>query len=935
MKFYTRKQPLWISGLLILLMSLSVSAAPSTPSEFYEDALRRYTDGEHNAAIIQLKNALKLDSDHLSARLLLGQVYLSKGDGANAEKELRIARTSGADENLVLVPLAQAYLLQGKHKKIFDKFAAGRRHPVTESALAIIRGETHIRLRQLDEAETDFSLAASLNPESADPVIGRATVLLHRGDHEGAEDLADEATSIAPESAGAWYVKAEIRRIRQDLEGAIGYYDKALALYDGHFRARIGKTAALLDLGRKGEAVVELERVRGRRPHDPQASYLHAMVLAQADQLSEAQAVLRTAGITLLSRGRDFLYSHPPSLLLSAVIHHADQKYDSAYEEIQRFLKLVPHHVGGRILLGGLLIRRGNHKQAIDVLERALRFAPKNAQLHGLLGNAYMGIRDFSKATRYFEKAAKLAPDLATLHTQLALSRLATGQGDTALADLETAFSLDSGGRAGILLGTILLKQGKQAEALKSIRRTLKHQATNPTAHNLLATIYLTARKTQAARQAFNQAIAVDTGYLPARYNLAKMDIAIGRLEEARARYLEILKLAPTETRAMKELAAMAKTAGQLSQAIRWLEKLQAVDANQLSAQLDLGEFYLQAGKPKKALILSQQLEQKHPQSLPVLISLGRAELASGTRDKAIVTFRRMSKFAGFAENQLLRISRYQTGSGDLEGAHWSLTKALEGKPGYLPVEIEMIGVELRLGKYEQALKRARGMQHAHPQEPRGALLAGDVLMAMKRYGEALKAYQTAETKQSGPALTVRLYRAHKADGKLKRGLKLLERWLTAHPQDHEVRRALASGYAESKRVQDSIREHERLAKVMPDDGAILNNLANLYLQTGDARALYYAERAYQRAPKQAASLDTYGWVLVKMGEPGKALRYLREAQSRASRNPGVRYHLAIALSHLGRNKEARRELKALLKLKEPFTERAKAEALARELEGK
>ncbi len=935
MKFHTRKQSPWISGFLILLMNLSVSAAPSTPSEFYEDAQSRYTEGEHNAAIIQLKNALKLDSEHLPARLLLGRVYLSKEDGANAEKELRVALASGADENLVLVPLAKAYLLQGKHKQIFDKFPAGRRHPETESALAVIRGETRVQLRQLKEADIDFTLAARLTPDSADPIIGKATVLLQRGDHEGAEDLADEATSIAPESAGAWYVKGEIRRIRQDLEGAIQYYDKALALYEKHFRARIGKTAALLDLGRKEEAITELELVRDRHPYDPQASYLHAMVLAQADQLAEAQAVLRTAGITLLSKGRDFLFSHPPSLLLSAVIHHAEGKYDSAYEEIQRFMKLVPHHVGGRILLGNLLIRRGKHARAIKTLEQALRFAPKNAQLHGLLGNAYMGTRDFSKATRYFEDAARLAPDLASLRTQLALSRLATGQRASAVADLETAFGLDSSGRSGVLLGTILLKQGNFPEALKSTLRTLKHQPTNPTAHNLLATILLARGKTKAASQAFNQAIAVDARYLPARYNLAKIDIAAGRLKEAKARYLEILRLAPAETRAMEELARMSKDTGQLPGAIRWLEKLQAMDSNQLSAQLDLGELYLQAGKPKKALILARQLEQKHPRSLPILTALGRAELASGAKDKAKVTFRRMTKFAGFAADNLLRISRYQIAVNDFDGAHWSLLKALEGKPGYLPVLTAMVRVELRLGKYKEALKRAHGLQQSHPKNSVGELLAGDTLMAMKRYKEALNTYQAGQVKKASPILVVRLYKAHKSSGQLTQGLKLVERWLAAHPTDHEVRRALASGYGESKRSTEAIREHERLIKALPNDAAILNNLANLYLQNNDARALYHAERAYQLAPKQAAALDTYGWVLVQMGEPGKALRFLREARSRAARRPGILYHLAVALNRLGRDKESKRELTALLKYKESFAERSKAEALARKLEKK
>ena len=58
------------------------------------------------------------------------------------------------------------------------------------------------------------------------------------------------------------------------------------------------------------------------------------------------------------------------------------------------------------------------------------------------------------------------------------------------------------------------------------------------------------------------------------------------------------------------------------------------------------------------------------------------------------------------------------------------------------------------------------------------------------------------------------------------------------------------------------------------------------------------------------------------------ALNVLRKAQSRASENPWVRYHIALALSELGREAEARTVLQALFSAGVPFDAETDARAL-------
>ena len=63
-----------VAPALGLAAALSI-AAPEEAARFYEEARKQWSNGEVSAAVIELKNALQLDPDHLSARLLLGQIY--------------------------------------------------------------------------------------------------------------------------------------------------------------------------------------------------------------------------------------------------------------------------------------------------------------------------------------------------------------------------------------------------------------------------------------------------------------------------------------------------------------------------------------------------------------------------------------------------------------------------------------------------------------------------------------------------------------------------------------------------------------------------------------------------------------------------------------------------------------------------------------------
>lgn len=115
----------------------------------------------------------------------------------------------------------------------------------------------------------------------------------------------------------------------------------------------------------------------------------------------------------------------------------------------------------------------------------------------------------------------------------------------------------------------------------------------------------------------------------------------------------------------------------------------------------------------------------------------------------------------------------------------------------------------------------------------------------------------------------------------------------------------------------DAEREYREELKHSPSLVPCLIALAAIDLDSGNfAEAGLLSRRAVDADPKDAESHHLLGRVLLAKGDLQASLRELEMAKQLAPGNPGVRAHLAMVYSRLGRVKEAKAESAAFLNLK-------------------
>jgi cellulose synthase operon protein C len=598
------------------------------------------------------------------------------------------------------------------------------------------------------------------------------------------------------------------------------------------------------------------------------------------------------------------------------MVSYAKNNITDARNYLSEFVQKDPSNAGAHALLGSIMMNRGETKKAIELLRTARIIAPDNPQILRLLGMTFMQAGDHQSAEMAFQKAITESSRTSSVHTMLALSHVRRGQNEAAINGLEAILRDDEkAANAGVMLGLVYLQEKKFDEAMRVARIMTKRLPNNPVPYNLMGVAQWGKNEITGARESLNRALEIDPNYVSAQSNLAKIEASLGETESAQARLKTIQKLPGVGIQPLIELARIAASKKQYEAAFKFLETARSLDIGNRNLKLSLIDMYLAAGRTDLAVQSARQLRNQGPDDLSTLERLGRAELAAGLTEDAKATFLRLAELSPSEGKMLEPAARYLMRVGDQEGARKTLVKATLFDPDHLASHISLIRLEMKMELYDKALQRSNALIAKLPKQPVAYNLKGDVLLKTGKLKKAIRAYEAGlRIEESGPLL-IRLQLAHSALGNPKASFRRIKRWAAENPTDVPVRRVVADVYIGLKNTKAAIAEYEDLRNRELADADILNNLAWLYQQKNDDRALETAEEAYRLAPQNARVLDTLGWILVRdESNTARGLDYLRDAYSRAANRPAIRYHLAVALSQLDRKEDALNFLDGLLK---------------------
>lgn len=929
-----------LRGLLVVPLLIALAGVPwayavdSKASGFYEDALSRYEKRDVSGAIIQLKNALQIDPTLLPVQVLLGKALLQNGEVVAAERALLEAMRLGVSRAEVALPLGEAFLAQGKQARLVEDalFDPAELPALAQRQLWLLRAAAWSDLGDLNKALKAVEEAQAADPQAPAAWMAEVPIRIRFRQLDEANAAAAKALALAPTSAQAWYLKGAASHVLGDVSGTQLAYARALALDEAHVEARLARAGLRLDMGQDALAQADVTLLRQLAPTEPRALYLQAL-LAERDKKPEvAKKALKDLVGLLDPVPLDFVRYRPQLLLLNGLAHDGLGELEKARFYLEAFQK-VQGDTPATKLLAQVYVRSGKVDAAMQVLEAYLRSHPADGQAMTLLGAALMAKGQNARAATLMQQALQTR-DTPAFRTVLGLSLLRSGQSASGVAELEAAYQKNPQQihAATALIGQYL-QGGQPARAVSLAQRLVSQHPQHAGFVTLLGLAQGQAGDLNGASRAFQQAMTLDPALMAPRLNLVRLEIGTRAYGAAAASLEAILKVDAKNPEAMYESAVLADRQGDPALAQRWLEKATALAGpGELRWGLALSDFHLRYGRAAQALEAVKNVSIKRPQDLAVLLTYARAQLGMADLAGARSTLTSATRVADYEPKAQLEIALLQMSAANLAGAAYSLEKALSTQPDFLPAQALLAEVELKQGELAKAEKRARAMVSHHPRRAVGHSLLGDLASLRGQYPLALASYQRAHQLEPTSDTLTRQLRVMAAQSSGKGAQMLADGWLSKHPRDVAVQKALADHHARSGDFGLARVAYQRALQIAPTDPEALNNLANVLIRLKDPGAIAAAEKALVRSADNANVIDTLGWALFQGGQTERALAHLRDARLRAPNQSEIRYHLAVVLTQTGRRTEAREELEAALRQGRAFEGMEQAQALLKSL---
>ncbi len=912
---------------VVMLLQLAVSANATTKEQYLQNAKKYYRDGKYRETTIELKNAIKEDPEYVDARLLLGEVNLVTGQPLAAEKEYLQAKKAGARAALWVIPLGDVYLKMGRYDEIMQQLKLGAdSSPEELSSLSVLRGMALSSLNKNEKAKEEFNRALQLNSVNAKAYLGLASIAMNSGDLKEAESLIIKAVDVEPKLLDVHLAMTGIKLKQGDIKGAISSIEKARGISSINVRVLLASAEIYLSSGNIDKAEEDVDKALEKYPSLPIANHIKSMVLfAKRDfeaSKNSANKVLRVSKDNLAA------------IKILGAIAIINKEYFSAQEHLQKAHSLAPKDTRVMKGLAEAQYKSGDFIKAKLSLKKVLDITPDDAAAISMLGSVYLKLGETEKGKKYMEKAVEMDPTAASHKTNLALANIIIGDNKSAIAALEQISADETSVKSDALLAITLAKDKEFGRAFEIANKLIDREPQSSGGYTLRGEINLMAKNNEAAAADFAKAVEINPENLKAILNLARTNAILGKHDLAEKLFKDVLQKKKDDLQAMFGLVGVAQLNKDSDELQKWLEKINELYPTHIASASMLTNMYAQKKDFLKSIAVSRKLYKEYPRNIDVLVMFANQLLLKGEYKRAADYYENGVKLDPENGKLYFLLARAVSGAGDNSKALTILDKGLENDSGNMDLykgKARLLQVEKQ---HDKALKLAKQIIKKWPDDAFGYDFAADIYAEKKDLKRSIEFYEKTIEKLDNPETRIKLHRVLSLSGDNKASVDILREWYIKNNMDMKLNAVLALTLQKQGNGGEAIGVYETMIRQQPQNIVALNNLSWLYMEKGDLKkAEENAKSAYEVNPELAAVLDTYGWILVKIGKLEEGDKLIQDAIRIAPQDRDIRYHVAAVLAQKGDNESAIIEVKQALDGKEEFQSKAEAQKLLEQLQ--
>lgn len=436
------------------------------PQAFYGLALAREKNGELDAALNAIENAVRLLPDDPAFITLNGKLLRKKKDYAKALEVL----AKGVDKFPSYAPLHTEYAIvltdQGNYP----------------------------------EAIKQLNTAISMSPSSAENYAYMAHVLNKEGKYSDAKNYALKALEINNTLPFAYEVLGDVYFNDHNLNGAIKAYNSSIALQPYNDEV-LDKLANVYTAGKMfTNAVSYLDSAIKINPTNANYHYQLGNIYKSINNIQLA--------INEYTKAIDLNPSFADAYYQRGLMNIEGKNDLAAINDLKSAMKYAPDNPDYMLALANYYYNNKETFAAIDYLNMALKVAPKNPEIHYRLGVAYNYIGRIDDAKKEFLTALTISPDYSNAMVGLGNIYYQEGSMDKAQQYYEKAIKFSpENGDAYYALGTVYEYNGMYEKALSAYKMAVKFSKNPATAYFKEGMMFANLNETKQAREILLKAI--------------------------------------------------------------------------------------------------------------------------------------------------------------------------------------------------------------------------------------------------------------------------------------------------------------------------------------------------------------------------------------------------------------------------------------------
>jgi tetratricopeptide (TPR) repeat protein len=517
---------------------------------------------------------------------------------------------------------------------------------------------------------------------------------------------------------------------------------------------------------------------------------------------------------------------------------------------------------------GGTSPKASSDEQAARRNERADHLAYQ----HLTVGSIAFSEGDYQTAATHYEQALRFDPDSYEIRMSLAESYFRLRELEKAVATAEAL-------------------QPRDIPALEMIGKCYRYAGRNDDAEKI-----------------YQHIIAMDSTNASAQWYVARLLMHRGHATEG-AGHLETAARLRGEPQGFNEAGEVYLQTQQFEEAAKAFDESLRRDSsgNNIGAYVGMAEAHEGLDQPDDARAAYREAIARQPHDLSLRRRLINHFLFEQQRDSAQAAIEDLLDIDP-ENDERLRLGVLLYDAGNIDRAESLFTAIEQDRGGYMaPFYLGRIAQERE--DYTTAKQDYNRVIELVDTIPDGWLHLISVLLEQDSIEAGYAVAERAAAKLSEPKTVWHFLGAMFAQrNHYDTALVWLQRAYEADSTDTRVQFAVASALERTGRFAESALMFSSLLRREPDNAPALNYLGYMYADSGVhlEESLKMIKHALVLEPNNGAYLDSYGWVLYRLGRLEEAEIQIRKALDVVDSDPTILEHLGDILEAQGRIDEAR-----------------------------